>query len=82
LTDDVPDSPEPEADIGAVLKQSRTDVLVSYLPVGSQQATEFYAAQALDAGCAFVNCIPVFIASNDNWRRRFAARGVPLIGDD
>ena len=54
--------------------RSRTDVLVSYLPVGSQQATEYYAEQALEAGCAFVNCIPVFIASDPKWRRRFETR--------
>ena len=59
-----------------------TDVLVSYLPVGSQQATEYYAEQALEAGCAFVNCIPVFIASDPDWRRRFEERGLPIIGDD
>src|SRR5207248_3141310 len=56
--------------------------LVSYLPVGSQTATEWYANRALDAGCAFVNCIPVFIASNPSWRRKFEKRGLPLIGDD
>ncbi|MFL9825749.1 inositol-3-phosphate synthase [Rhodoplanes sp. SY1] len=82
LTDDVPESPEPEVDVSRALKQTGTDVLVSYLPVGSQKATEYYAECALDAGCAFVNCIPAFIASNDTWRRRFAARGIPLIGDD
>ena len=63
-------------------RRSRTDVLVSYLPVGSQQATEFYAEQALEAGCAFVNCIPVFIASDPDWRQRFEERGLPIIGDD
>jgi myo-inositol-1-phosphate synthase len=57
-------------------------VLVSYLPVGSQQATEFYAERALEAGCAFVNCIPVFIASNPKWRKRFEQAQLPLIGDD
>jgi myo-inositol-1-phosphate synthase len=65
-----------------VEEQSRTDVLVSYLPVGSQRATEFYAEKALEAGCAFVNCIPVFIASNPDWRRRFEERGLPIVGDD
>jgi myo-inositol-1-phosphate synthase len=65
-----------------VLERSRTDVLVSYLPVGSQRATEFYAEAALEAGCAFVNCIPVFIASKPEWRKRFEERGVPIIGDD
>lgn len=72
----------PEANVGDILKQSRTDVVVSYLPVGSQQATEWYAARALEAGCAFVNCIPVFIASNRDWQRRFEQAGLPLIGDD
>ncbi|HEV3210342.1 MAG TPA: hypothetical protein VGY91_08745 [Chthoniobacterales bacterium] len=56
--------------------------MVSYLPVGSEKATEWYAEQVLEAGCAFVNCIPVFIASDKDWRRRFERRGLPLIGDD
>ncbi|HTO40523.1 MAG TPA: inositol-3-phosphate synthase, partial [Rhizomicrobium sp.] len=68
--------------VAETLKRSGTEVLVSYLPVGSQKATEFYAEEALKAGCAFVNCIPVFIASNDNWRRRFEDARLPLIGDD
>jgi myo-inositol-1-phosphate synthase len=76
------ESDEPEVDVAEELRRSRTDVLVSYLPVGSQQASEFYAEQALDAGCAFVNCIPVFIASDPGWRRRFEQRGLPVIGDD
>lgn len=82
LRDEIEESDEPEADITRVLRDSETQVLVSYLPVGSQQATEFYAERALEAGCAFVNCIPVFIASNDSWRARFAERGLPLVGDD
>jgi myo-inositol-1-phosphate synthase len=82
LRDEIDESDEPEADVADVLASSRTDVVVSYLPVGSQQATEFYAERALEAGCAFVNCIPVFIASNPEWRRRFEARGLPIIGDD
>ena len=82
LRDHVAEAEEPAVDVAAELVRTRTDVLVSYLPVGSQAATEFYAAQALEAGCAFVNCIPVFIASNPDWRRRFEARGLPLIGDD
>src|SRR5690606_40944170 len=57
-------------------------VLVSYLPVGSQRASEWYALRALEAGCAFVNCIPVFIASDTGWRRRFESAGLPLLGDD
>jgi myo-inositol-1-phosphate synthase len=77
------DLPEPSADdVIAALRESRTDVLMNYLPVGSQQATEFYAECALEAGVAFVNNIPVFIASNPDWARRFAEAGVPLIGDD
>jgi myo-inositol-1-phosphate synthase len=57
-------------------------VLVSYLPVGSQAATEYYAEAALEAGCAFVNCVPVFIASNPAWAKRFEAKRLPIIGDD
>jgi myo-inositol-1-phosphate synthase len=57
-------------------------VLISYLPVGSQRATEWYAERALESGCAFVNCIPVFIASDPTWRHRFEERGLPIIGDD
>jgi myo-inositol-1-phosphate synthase len=82
LRDEIDESDEDEADIADVLRRSGTDVLVSYLPVGSQKATEFYAEKALEAGCAFVNCIPVFIASNPEWRRRFEERGLPIVGDD
>jgi myo-inositol-1-phosphate synthase len=69
-------------DVAEVLADTRTDVLVSYLPVGSQQATEFYAEAALKAGCGFVNCVPVFIASDPAWSRRFAEARVPIVGDD
>jgi myo-inositol-1-phosphate synthase len=72
----------PADDVAAILKETRTDVVVSYLPVGSDQAARWYAEQALDAGCALVNCIPVFLASNAAWRRRFEECGLPLIGDD
>ena len=82
LRDSVVESDAPAADVTAELERTRTQVLVSYLPVGSQEATEFYARCALDAGCAFVNCIPVFIASDPDWRARFSARGLPLVGDD
>lgn len=68
--------------VAQILRESGTDVVVSYLPVGSEHATHWYAEQALEAGCAFINCVPVFIASREEWRRRFAARGLPLIGDD
>lgn len=79
---DIAESDAPAADVTAVLERTGTQVLVSYLPVGSQQASEWYAERALEAGCAFVNCIPVFIASDGQWRRRFEARRLPLIGDD
>jgi myo-inositol-1-phosphate synthase len=82
LRDEVPESTEAEADVTKVLTESRTDVVVSYLPVGSQRATEWYAERAIEAGCAFVNCIPVFIASNPAWSRRFERAGLPIIGDD
>ena len=82
LRDTIEESREDEADVTAILRDSKTDVLVSYLPVGSQKATEWYAERALEAGCAFVNCIPVFIASNPEWRRRFDERGLPIVGDD
>jgi len=82
LREDIDESDLPVCDVAEVLADSRTDVLVSYLPVGSQQATEWYAEQALEAGCAFVNCIPVFIASDPKWRQRFERAGLPLVGDD
>jgi myo-inositol-1-phosphate synthase len=82
LSGEIEESDRPLADVAGTLRRSRTDVLVSYLPVGSQRATEWYAEQALAAGCAFVNCIPVFIASDPGWQRRFAERGLPLVGDD
>jgi myo-inositol-1-phosphate synthase len=82
LRDDITISTEPEADVTEALMKSRTDVVVSYLPVGSQKATEWYAERAIEAGCGFVNCIPVFIASDSAWRQRFADAGLPIIGDD
>jgi myo-inositol-1-phosphate synthase len=82
LEDDVPIAECPECDVTDVLLKSRTDVLVSYLPVGSQQASEWYAKRAIEAGCGFVNCIPVFIASQPEWRQRFEDAGLPVIGDD
>jgi myo-inositol-1-phosphate synthase len=69
-------------DIVGILKATRTDVVVSYLPVGSEMATKWYVEQVLEAGCAFVNCIPVFIASAPYWNKRFAQRRLPIIGDD
>ena len=82
MADAITLSDRPEVDVADVLRRSATDVLVSYLPVGSQKATEYYAEQALMAGCAFVNCIPVFIASDPHWSKRFADRRLPLVGDD
>lgn len=82
LRDEIEESLEPIAPVAHILRATRTDVVVCYLPVGSQKAAEHYAEQALEAGCAFVNCIPVFLASNAQWRERFAARGVPILGDD
>jgi len=69
-------------DVVKVLKDAKVDAVVNYLPVGSQAATEFYAQAAIDAGCGFVNCIPVFIASNPKWARKFKNAGLPVIGDD
>jgi myo-inositol-1-phosphate synthase len=82
LREDITESDRVEADVTGVLRRTGTQVLVSYLPVGSQRATEWYALRALEAGCAFVNCIPVFIASDADWRRRFEQARLPLIGDD
>ncbi|WP_102959943.1 inositol-3-phosphate synthase [Mangrovicella endophytica] len=82
VRDEIEESDAPVADVAKILSDSRTDVLVSYLPVGSQQAAEWYAERALEAGCAFVNCMPVFIASKPEWRKRFEERGLPIIGDD
>jgi len=70
------------ADVVGILKESKADMLVNYLPVGSWKATRFYAQAALDAGCAFVNCIPEFIASDSAWSRKFEEKGLPVAGDD
>ncbi|MDQ4143533.1 MAG: inositol-3-phosphate synthase [Actinomycetota bacterium] len=72
----------PPVDVAKTLRETETDVLVNYLPVGSEQAARFYAEQALDAGVAFINCMPVFIATNEEWAQRFASKRVPIIGDD
>jgi myo-inositol-1-phosphate synthase len=69
-------------DVAGILRATRTDVVASYLPVGSEMATKWYVEQILEAGCGFVNCIPVFIASEAYWRKRFKDRGLPLLGDD
>ncbi|HEY8618325.1 inositol-3-phosphate synthase [Phenylobacterium sp.] len=82
MAGDIEEAHAAPVDVAEALRASNTDVLVSYLPVGSQRATEYYAQQALEAGCAFVNCIPVFIASDPVWSKRFEQRGLPIIGDD
>jgi myo-inositol-1-phosphate synthase len=76
------ESPAPPVDVAAELRRSGAEVLVSYLPVGSEEAQRHYASAALEAGVAFINCIPVFIASDPAWAKRFTDAGVPIIGDD
>jgi myo-inositol-1-phosphate synthase len=75
-------APGPTADIVGILKRTRTDVVVNYLPVGSEEATKWYVEQVLDAGCALVNAIPVFIAREPYWQKRFRDRKLPVMGDD
>jgi myo-inositol-1-phosphate synthase len=82
LSEVIEKAPGPTADVIAILKDTQTDVVVSYLPVGSEMATKWYVEQILEAGCAFVNCIPVFIAREPYWQKRFQERGLPVIGDD
>ena len=75
-------APGETADVVKILQETKTDVVVSYLPVGSEEATKWYVEQVLAAGCGFVNCIPVFIAREPYWRRRFEEKGLPIVGDD
>jgi myo-inositol-1-phosphate synthase len=75
-------APGPTVDIAGILKEREVDVLVSYLPVGSEEATKWYVEQALRAGVAVINCIPVFIGREPYWQRRFVEAGVPIVGDD
>jgi myo-inositol-1-phosphate synthase len=75
-------APGETADVVKILQETGTDVVVSYLPVGSEEATKWYVEQVLSAGCAFVNCVPVFIAREPYWRRRFEEKGLPIVGDD
>ena len=75
-------APGETADVVKILQDTKTDVVVSYLPVGSEEATKWYVEQVLAAGCGFVNCIPVFIAREPYWRRRFEEKGLPIVGDD
>lgn len=76
------ESKEKEVDVVEELKKARAEILINYLPVGSEKATEYYANAALNANCAFINCIPVFIASNITWAKKFEEKGLPIIGDD
>jgi myo-inositol-1-phosphate synthase len=82
LSQKITKAPGETADIVKILKETKTDVVVSYLPVGSEQATKWYVEQVLEAGCGFVNCIPVFIAREEYWDKRFQEKGLPIIGDD
>lgn len=76
------DTKQQADDVVKILKETGAEAVINYLPVGSQEATEFYAQAAIDAGCGFVNCIPVFIASDPKWVKKFEAAGLPVIGDD
>jgi myo-inositol-1-phosphate synthase len=82
LSDVIAKAPGETADVAGILKRTGADVIVNYLPVGSEEATKWYVEQALNAGCAVVNCIPVFIAREHYWQGRFEQRGLPIIGDD
>jgi myo-inositol-1-phosphate synthase len=82
LSQIVKKAPGPTADIVRILRETKTDVVVSYLPVGSEMATKWYVEQVLEAGCGFINAIPVFIASSEYWGERFRQRNLPIIGDD
>jgi myo-inositol-1-phosphate synthase len=82
LSQVVEKAPGKTDDVVGILKETKTDVVVNYLPVGSEAATKWYAEQVLEAGCAMVNCMPVFIAREDYWGKRFEEKGLPIIGDD
>jgi len=82
LDEIVEKAPGETSDIIGILREREVDVVINYLPVGSEQATKWYVEQVLAAGCAFVNCIPVFIAKEPYWQKRFADRGLPIVGDD
>ncbi len=82
VADIVEKAPGSTVDVAAVLKERECDVVISYLPVGSENATKWYVEQILNAGCGFVNCIPVFIAREDYWQNRFKSKNLPIIGDD
>ena len=82
LCEVIEESVQPPVNVAKTLREAGADVLICYMPVGSEEAATFYAEQALLAGCGFINCVPVFIASQECWRKRFEERGLPIIGDD
>src|SRR5438309_192966 len=82
ISEVVTKAPGETADVVGILKETKTDVVVNYLPVGSEMATKWYAEQILEAGCAMVNCMPVFLAREEYWQKRFEEKGLPIIGDD
>jgi len=82
LSEIITKAPGPTANIASILKESKTDVVINYLPVGSEEATKWYIEQVLAAGCGLVNCIPVFIAREPYWYNRFSESGLPIVGDD
>jgi myo-inositol-1-phosphate synthase len=82
ISEVVEKAPGETDDVVGILRDTKTDVVVSYLPVGSEAATKWYTEQVLEAGCAMVNCMPVFIARENYWQKRFEERGLPIIGDD
>src|SRR5262249_56517157 len=82
LADVVEKAPGETDDVVGILKDRNVDVVVNYLPVGSEEATKWYTEQILNAGCAMVNCMPIFIARESYWQRRFEEKGLPIIGDD
>jgi len=82
LSEMIEKAPGSTVDIVKVLKETKTDVVLNYLPVGSVEATKWYVEQVLEAGCGFINCIPVFIAREKYWHGRFESKGLPVIGDD
>jgi myo-inositol-1-phosphate synthase len=82
LSEIIQKAPGPTADIVGLLKETKTDVVVNFLPVGSEMATKWYVEQTIEAGCAFVNGIPVFIASSEYWSKRFRSANLPVLGDD
>src|ERR687888_54484 len=82
LSEVVTKAPGETDDVVGILRETGTDVVVNYLPVGSEEATKWYAEQVLNAGCAMVNCMPIFIARENYWNKRFKEAGVPIIGDD